>query len=299
MDEKIQTPATPVVQNPPTIKKNWSEKIDSITKGVELLNKILTLIVVVFIGIVTSWTKSSIDNFINLQKAKIDEGNYANTLYDKFLSDKEGNYMRQDVAISILYNTFKNDISKNDTNKKEFIIRMATIIAKDLTKKRDDDNNIPLEIIQELDPLKAAKVKNFYENHNGSFRVTSNPDINKTNVKTPELDQKAKEEFEQINKKAGFFTVFIQVKNDDIKNKAENLRTFLKSKGPLVPSIEKVDENYSNSIRFFNAEDRENANLLNKWISENNHIDLTVKDLTNSGMKAPKGQIEIWLSELK
>ena len=71
MDEKIQTPATPVVQNPPTIKKNWSEKIDSITKGVELLNKILTLIVVVFIGIVTSWTKSSIDNFINLQKAKI------------------------------------------------------------------------------------------------------------------------------------------------------------------------------------------------------------------------------------
>jgi hypothetical protein len=94
--------------------------------------------------------------------------------------------------------------------------------------------------------------------------------------------------------------VYIQYKGDPSGELATALRTRLQSKEFFAPSVEEVSEEFKASVRYFHAEDKDQADRLageiNTFLKEKQvAVTLAPMDFTKSGIDVPAGQLEVWI----
>lgn len=95
------------------------------------------------------------------------------------------------------------------------------------------------------------------------------------------------------------FTIFLHDRRTEQRKKSKELKSYIESKGFSIAGIQKINRDFSNSIKYFHREDLSAASELYKmtvqFFKENN-LDSDKVNLTYLGhISAPKGQIEIWI----
>jgi hypothetical protein len=95
------------------------------------------------------------------------------------------------------------------------------------------------------------------------------------------------------------FTIFFHYRWPEQQEKSKQLELFIENRGFKIAAFQKVDRNFSNSIRYFHREDLAAASELYKltvqFFKENNFDSDKINLAYFGNTSAKKGQIEIWI----
>lgn len=87
-------------------------------------------------------------------------------------------------------------------------------------------------------------------------------------------------------------TIYIQYCEKELKNDVSNFQKLFKNNMWNSPGIEYVARGCDNSIRYFHDEDKSLAIQANALLDDR-------YDIRKSSLRAPKGQIELWIQRIK
>jgi hypothetical protein len=97
--------------------------------------------------------------------------------------------------------------------------------------------------------------------------------------------------------------VYIQFKHENSRETAKNIKKLLQQNSINAPGVERVDAQFSNSIRYFHQEDIRFAKEINRILKDSSIIKSNSQDivfkldnLSQSKFKVPSGHIEIWMN---
>jgi len=185
---------------------------------------------------------------------------------DRFLGDSERELVA-DVAEQVIRNLDFDSVEAQ--------------IAFDILAKRDHDKAQRL-----LDEIVSAARQ--------SMDTTSGPSA----VPPPPIVQKAKTRVTKALERIGGNIVYIQFSGEENRKKVERLAKELREMGYKVPGIEQRDFNF-NDVRYFRRLDKPVATVIAKTAEKQLNIEAKVKDLSQSGMSAPKGLVEVWIGNFE
>jgi hypothetical protein len=91
--------------------------------------------------------------------------------------------------------------------------------------------------------------------------------------------------------------VYVQFRGKIERHTVDSFRTILSQGGFTAPGAEKLEGDYKSAVRYFHKEDGDIAdsvkNLAQKFFPD---LDFLKGDMSERKLKAPRGQVEIWIS---
>ena len=155
-----------------------------------------------------------------------------------------------------------------------------------MSASTDEISQIDSKISQLSDATPALNEKKQTDN-----KISASTDVEKSRISSP-----------QNTIQPGRYTVYVHYTNKKNEKLMERLSVFLTQTGFKVEGIQKV--NYRNQdIRYFYDEDKEGAVVLKKHLSgfippitNINHPDIRIINLSRKYPNAQKGALELWLN---
>ncbi|MBI1803758.1 MAG: hypothetical protein HY033_03030 [Ignavibacteriae bacterium] len=205
--------------------------------------------------------------------------------------------VRQDIALIALDNAIGKDEPQLVTDIAERVFRDQE--EHDSTRSSIYDGttrSIAFDIIGRRSPERKVNIKDELEKRIQPILKSLRSNADTSNITYKILPPEA-------HLIAGAFKtiVYIQYKNPETKAIAMELQQKCEQSGWTAPGIERVDSRFSNSIRFFNAQDQsfaeKVADLTTNFLKEKGiSAEIRVQDFSKSKFNAQEGQVEIWLS---
>ena len=243
----------------------------------DVLGKIASSVILVIITIVLGYGMNRIT-------ASLEKGQLVKDLIDDLTTEPKST--RQDIALI----TLKHSMSRHDPH---LVLDIAAQVFNTREKFDDTTSDVAFEIIRELDPDRAETLALIIaERQHASLR--SEPD--------PTKDKRGISDDAKFVAKAFTNVVYIQYRSEKTRSLAGELQEILNAKKFKAPGIEKVDEEFSNEIRYFHKKDEALAidtikNVVEDFFrSRGIEVFFKVLDLSASKLRAPEGQIEIWIN---
>jgi|GEM_PF-4910570 len=272
---------------------------------IDILGKVISS---VLIGGIVSY-------FIQVAAQKIsysiEAGKLTQSLVEQLSTTTKDQQLRQDIALAALDGSIGQDkpllvgsIAERIANSKGFddpTARYALEVLKRREKERYD------MIIQERKEQLASASRVTDSNASPSpspsieipIRPSPQPSATLTPLPTPSTSSKTQNQVDKVSDviaKTFSGLVFIQFSSGS-EDATRALRDELVSQGFEVPDPEKVDSVYRSSIRYFNKSDVDLAAKIKTIVSKvDSKQKVEILDFTNSNLKVPKGQVEIWIS---
>lgn len=221
----------------------------------------------------------------------IETGKLTQSLISKLASTKKEEQLKQDIALAALDGSIG---SRNPY----LVSSVAERIYMSKPGFTDPTAQYALQVLKVRNEPKYQEIRtanlNFIVSQTSKSQSGSTPD-------SPAIVNKSTEQIDvvsQVISRTFTGVVFVQFKNNKLKNTSERIKNGLLEQGLEVPPLEQVNANYSNSIRYFNPEDVDLAIRVKAVIEnivEEPKQKFEVLDFSKSGYKIPKGQIEIWI----
>lgn len=258
------------------------------------LQIISTSLIAVFTAITAFYTtnlSSKLENFKAVSQEGKTVSELVNTLSDTKLT------VKYDYAFLSLERYLRNinngELKPQD---KTMLVGFAQTLIYDRINNNDDANNvtqrilIPRDFLEKNDTIVLSRIKQDL-NEKYQKRVPPpdqfNPNLVSVEPVAQTIDTSKSKTISLILNKV----CYIQYAGNAQKDTAAKMQQELKANSWLVPGIEKVGGNYSNTIRYFHDEDQYLA-IRAKELLGGNYM---AKRIYNYENKAPKGQIEIWI----
>lgn len=270
---------------------NGEKKTKDFWDKMDIIGKLLTGVVLGLLTIVIKLGADKIQEGSEHVAAAQKNGQLVQSLVND-LSKPEGG-IRQDIAIIAL----DRSIGSEDPN-------LVLDIAEQLVRNRPKDQNggfafVAFQIIERRDRARADQIKSellgsIAETPEQRDKLISNADTSSQPEKSPAPDSRLiSAAFPKI--------VYLQFRGDLKRTLVEEFRKSLNDQGLPSPGVERVAGSYASNVRFFNDEDREQANVLATkakqfFESKGCPIEFQLTDLSNSRFKTQKGHFEIWIS---
>lgn len=183
---------------------------------------------------------------------------------------------------------------------------MLVEIAEEIIKQgRYDDfsRSVAFRIIEQRAPARAQKIKDDAEKllqANSKVREDLRSSADPTALVLPSPTPAPEENRKQVIVKVLPNLVLIQFRNEGSRSTAEALRSALSAAGFFAPGVDRVEGNYSNSIRYFHKDDQALAGQVNEIVrnflkSKNMALGGEPQYLSSLRNNSQSGQIEIWL----
>lgn len=246
----------------------------------EKLEVIGRLTSAILLAAITILLKYGIDDIT----VSLDKGHLVQNLIADLTTQDEN--VRQDIALIAL----NRSLGKQDE-------RMVLEIAEQVFRSREitDDltSDVAFSIIQEIDPDKAKELALAIIKENKA-NLRSAPVPLSASPKKISTDAK-------IVAKVFPKVVYIQYGKGSSVKQVKQLAQYLELQKINVPGIEQVEQEFPNNVRFFYPEDRKKAvdilRIINEFFNKYElKIPIKLQDLSGAKLRAPRGQVEIWLN---
>lgn len=221
----------------------------------------------------------------------IDSGKLTQSLIIDLATTKKEEQLKQDIALAALDGSIGN-------RNKYLVANIAERIYMSKSGFSDPTAQYALQVLKLRNEAKYKEITEARIKLVVSQTSKSKPDSNPNSL-PPISNPEQVEAVSQIIARTFTGVVFIQFRNAQLKNVSDKIKNELEKQGLEVPPLEQVNDNYSNSIRYFNKEDADLAVKV-KAITEDASGSAVVNnfklvDFSKSGYKIPKGQIEVWI----
>jgi hypothetical protein len=252
-------------------------------KGKDLwdkLNVLGKLTSAILLAAITILLKYGIDDIT----VSLEKGQLVQKLLDDLTTQNQN--VRQDIALIAL----NHSIGKHDPL---LVLEIAEQVFKSRGKSDDLTNDAAFSIIQQLNPTKAKQIAlSIAKDEQSNLRSDANTSPESTKRVSTDAQFVAKV-FPRI--------VYIQFKHENSRETAKDIQKFLQQKDISAPGVERVDEKFPNSIRYFHQEDIQFAKEINRILkdffkSNSQNIVFKLDNLSQSKFKVPTGHIEIWMN---
>jgi hypothetical protein len=273
------------------MKKDTWDKLGIIATFIQVA------VVGLFTALVTLYT-SRLTNKLETYKAGMDESNMIKTLI-KDLTGDSGTHVRTDFALlsleRYLRSSQQGELHNYDSN---MLVGFAqSIIWERVTKEGIGSENqneilIPNEFLKRYDSSRQQQIlkdMDISQKRKNLPQTVNNDSL----LKIPPVQQAVHNNTQMLTSLFSK-TCYIQFANENLRNTALNVQQTLRTAKWYAPGIDKVEGNYTNTVKYFHQED---ANLASALQNTLNLPDYALQYIKNFEAKVPKGQLEIWIGK--
>ncbi|VXD19871.1 hypothetical protein PL8927_640004 [Planktothrix serta PCC 8927] len=226
--------------------------------------------------------RAMIDQVQNQFRNQLANAQLVETLIDELSDSNAQNNLKQDIALTALYNTLK------DQNK-QLVTDISERIIINMANYNDSTFVYAYEILKQEAPERAKPIYNQMLRKIHPVLMSGQP------VK-PNADLIYK--LSQLNNEHNLHFVYIHIQNEQLRSVAKALENSLNQQEEtlLAPSVKLIPGEYSNEIRYFYDQDLPTATHIKTLTEKLLNKPFVLKKFGTEGTEAPQGQIEIWMA---
>jgi hypothetical protein len=269
-----------------SIKDKW-EKLDIFTK---FFNGVILAVLILIVKIGSEKITYSLQYGAMVQKTITD---LSNTSSD--------NKVRRDLSLITLNRTIGDQQPKLIAELSEIIYINDTI--------KNNERNTAFKIMKERDPERALYYENKIMDEINETRTDvlyNDSELTTDSLNSSNENKSCEKTFKSpsINKALSILKDKIKISIDNIvyiqvaenNNSITSISEELKNNGYKVPSVEIVNGNFHNCVKYFNAIDAIKAHEITNIIERKLNIKIKIIKVDNENANIPDGQIEVWIN---
>jgi len=245
----------------------------------QIITQIISGVIFAGIAVILSIGSSQIS-------ASIQKGQFLSGVIDDLTSTS--NRGKRDIAL-IALDRFLGDSERE----------LVADVAEQVIRNLDFDSveaQIAFDILAKRDHNKAQRLLD--EIVSAARHTTMDTTSGPSAEPPPPIAQKAKARVAKALERIGGNIVYIQFSGEENRKRVERLAKKLREMGYKVPGIEHRDFHF-NDIRYFRRLDKSVAIAIAKIVENQLKVEPKIKDLSQSGISAPRGLVEVWIGDFE